>query len=261
MEIFSDTVSDTLPAVLRRNAGQQLRQLRNAHGLTRTQLGTLLGYGLRQGPSRVGQIEAALRSPTPIQRRALHTAFGVLPSGWDEADAIEAAATSARLNAEAAERKARQPAEDLEKAQVVALLLGLRGRVGEVLANPDACGVVLQSPFQFWRRCPLGALLLGMRGPLRIPGHTDLWMVGGLGSLLCRRGSLTLLSASGELTEQECTMELHHHIGRRAIDACLPQLPAHRPSRWTVSDAVKQLLGKRSLLGKRPAATLQVRRK
>ena len=148
MEIFSDT----LPAVLRQNAGQQLRQLRNAQGLTRTQLGTLLGYGLRQGPSRVGQIEAALLSPTASQRRALHTAFGVLPSGWDEADAIEAAATSARLNAEAAERKARQPAEELEKAQVVALLLGLRGRVGEVLANPDACGVVFQSPFQFLRR-------------------------------------------------------------------------------------------------------------
>jgi hypothetical protein len=167
----------------------------------------------------------------------------VLPSGWDEADAIEAAATSARLNAEAAERKARQPAEDLEKAQVVALLLGLRGRVGEVLANPDACGVVLQSPFQFWRRCPLGALVLGMRGPLRIPGHTDLWMVGGLGSLLNRQGYLTLLSArgsaSGELTQQASTWELHHHIGRRAIEACLPQLPAHRPSRWSVSDAAE----------------------
>ena len=234
-----DKSSDSL--ALRRTAGQQLTALRTAAGLTRAALGASLGYGTRRASAYIGEVEAGIRWPDAQQRDVLRALVGSLPEGWQRAEEVEAESLAAALHV-----------EEQEQALVVALLLGLQGRVDEVLADADACGVLLPRPFGFFHRARLGALLLGITGPLRLPGRDDAWMVGGFGSPFSGRGSVTVLDVSSvspvsprgwSLTRVENRPDLQHGMVWKAGAACTARLPSHPRSRWSVRDAVAQMLG------------------
>lgn len=231
-----DKPPDTL--ALRRSAGQQLTALRTAAGFTRAGLGASLGYGNQRASAYIGEVEAGIRWPDALQRDVLRALVGTLPDGWQRAEEIEAESRAAALRV-----------EEQELALVVALLLGLQGRVDEVLADPDACGVLLPRPFGFFHRARLGALLLGITGPLRLPGRDDAWMVGGFGSPFSGRGSVTVLDVSPvspqgwALTRVENCADLQHGMVWRAGAACTARLPSHPRSRWSVRDALAQLVG------------------
>ena len=231
-----DKSPDTL--ALRRTAGQQLTDLRAAAGLTRAGLGASLGYGTKRASAYIGEVEAGIRWPDVQQRDVLRALVGTLPDGWQRAEEIEAESRAAALHV-----------EEQEQALVVALLLGLQGRVDEVLADADACGVLLPRPFGFFHRARLGALLLGITGPLRLPGRDDAWIVGGFGSPFSGRGSVTVLDVSPlsprgwALSRVENRPDLQHGMVWKAGAACTARLPSHPCSRWSVRDAVEQLLG------------------
>jgi len=234
---------DELPDItaLRRIAGQQLRALRTSAGLTRAAVGASLGFGAKRASAHVGELEAGIRWPDAAQRDVLRALFGAVPDGWARAEDVEAESRAAALQVEGQER-----------ALVVALLLGLRDRVDEVLADSDACGVLLPRPFGFFHPGTLGALLIGLTGPLRLPGRDDAWMVGGVGSPFSGRGSVTVLEARDvsvvsprgwTLSRFENRADLHHGMVWSAGAACVAQLPKHPRSRWTVREAAAQLLG------------------
>jgi transcriptional regulator with XRE-family HTH domain len=226
---------------LRRTAGRQLRSLRIAAGWTRAALGAALGFGAKRASAYVGELEAGIRGPDAAQRDVLRALFGAVPDGWERAEQLEASARDAALHV-----------EERERALVVALLLGLRDHVDEVLADSDACGVLLPRPFGFFHPGSLGALLIGITGPLRLPGREDAWMVGGVGSPFSGRGSVTVLDASAvsvvsprgwTLSRIENRPDLQHGMVWAAGAACTARLPPHPRSRWSVQDAVEQLLG------------------
>lgn len=231
-----DKSPDTL--ALRRSAGQQLTNLRTAAGLTRAGLGASLGYGTKRASAYIGEVEAGIRWPDVQQRDVLRALVGTLPDGWQRAEEIEAESRAAALHV-----------WKQEQALVVALLLGLQGRVDEVLADADACGVLLPRPFGFFHQARLGALLLGITGPLRLPGRDDAWMVGGFGSIGSGRGCVIVLDVSPvspkgwALSRVENRPDLRHGMVWKAGADCTARLPSHPRSRWSVRDAVEQMLG------------------
>ena len=226
---------------LRRTAGQQLRALRTSAGLTRAAVGASLGFGAKRASAYVGAIEAGVRWPDPAQQDVLRVLFGGLPDGWARADALEAGTRAEALRA-----------ADQERVLAVALVVELRGRVDEVLADPAACGLLLPRPFGFFHPATLGALLIGLTGPLRLPARDDAWMVGGFGSPFSGRGRVAVLDVSPvsvvsprgwALSEVQNGPDLHHTMVWKAGATCVAQLPTHPRSRWTMREAAAQLLG------------------
>ena len=121
-----------------------------------------------------------------------------------------------------------------------------------MLADADACGVLLPRPFRFFHPATLGALLIGLTGPLRLLARDDAWMVGGVGSPFSGRGHVTVLELAPvsvvspwgwTLSEVENRPDLRHTMVWKAGAACVAQLPTHPRSRWTVREAAAQLLG------------------
>ncbi len=180
--------------LLRREAGRELRALRTAKDLTAADLGLALGSTHpTKAAQRVAGLESGQKLPDPQTRAAIVARLGRLPTGWADADALEARANKARASVLLREIEL--------LTRVLPRLVARRAEIPPGWRDVPILGLRSGSTITGTLAMTVGHLVNGLRpgGPLHVAHNGEpMWLVAAGGSLLSGNGDVELLSPLGE---------------------------------------------------------------
>ena len=217
--------------LLRREAGRELRALRLARDLTPAAFGAALGSSNpAKAAQRVAGLESGQKLPDPQTRAVIVARLGRLPTGWDDADALEARANRARASVMLREI-------DL-LSRVLPRLVARRADLPSGWRDIPIHGLRSGSTITGTLPMTVGHLVHGLRpgGPLHVAHKGEpMWLVSAGGSLQTGSGYVELFSPRGErrtLPASEMDgVGRNLHLLRQAREGAV----SPGPTRWSLA--------------------------